>query len=263
MEMIVLDSVAKSYDDGHTFAVRNLTAHVRQGEFFVLLGESGCGKTTTMKMINRLIEATSGRITVGGDDVESFDPVELRRNIGYVFQRIGLFPHLTVAENVATLPQLLGWSEERTRERVEELLQRVQLPPEDFGDRLPGELSGGQQQRVGVARALAGNAKIMLMDEPFGALDPINRDVLQTKYRELHEQLELTTVMVTHDMVEALLLADRIGVMASGELVQVASPKTLLNEPAHETVDRLMSTVAREVDFIESLGERPEDKENR
>lgn len=251
--MIVLEDVAKSYDGGETYAVQNFNVEVDEGEFFVLLGESGCGKTTTMKMINRLIEITSGQIVVDEKKIAQFDPVELRRHIGYVFQGIGLFPHLTVAENVATLPRLLGWSKDKASERVEELLERVQLPVETFGPRFPEELSGGQQQRVGVARALAGDARIMLMDEPFGALDPINRDVLQTKYQELHEQLGLTTVMVTHDMIEALLLADRIGVMAAGELVQVGAPAELLNNPANETVERLMSTATREADFIERL----------
>jgi osmoprotectant transport system ATP-binding protein len=257
--MIALEDVSKSYDGGETFAVSGLTVEVHEGELFVLLGESGCGKTTTMKMINRLIEATSGRIAVDQQPVGDFDPVQLRRRIGYVFQAIGLFPHLTVAENVATVPRLLGWSNQRVAERVEEMLGRVQLPVEEFGHRLPKALSGGQQQRVGVARALAGDARVMLMDEPFGALDPINRDVLQTEYQELHRQLGLTTVMVTHDMIEALLLADRIGVMASGALVQVGSPKELLNAPAHETVERLMGTAAREVEIIERLTKRDED----
>lgn len=253
--MIALEDVSKSYDGGETYAVAGLSLEVQEGEFFVILGESGCGKTTSMKMINRLIEATSGKITVEGHPVGSFDPVQLRRRIGYVFQGIGLFPHLTVSENVATVPRLLGWSGDRIAERVEEILGRVQLPAETFGDRLPQALSGGQQQRVGLARAVAGDAKIMLMDEPFGALDPINRDVLQTEYQELHRQLGLTTVMVTHDMIEALLLADRIGVMASGKLVQVGTPREMLNEPEHDTVKRLMDTAAREVDFIEELTE--------
>jgi osmoprotectant transport system ATP-binding protein len=257
--MISLEDVSKSYDDGQTYAVKKLSLEVGQSEFSVILGESGCGKTTTMKMINRLIDATSGKITVDQEPVDRFDPVELRRRIGYVFQGIGLLPHLTVAENVATVPRLLGWPNDRVAERVEEMLGRVQLPVETFGRRLPRELSGGQQQRVGVARALAGEAKIMLMDEPFGALDPINRDVLQTEYQDLHGQLGLTTVMVTHDMIEALLLADRIGVMASGELVQVGSPKELMNHPSHETVERIMGTATREAEFIEQLTE-PEDE---
>lgn len=257
--MISLEDVSKSYDGGETYAVNGLTVEVHEEEFFVLLGESGCGKTTTMKMVNRLIEKTSGEITLEGKPVHRFDPVQLRRQIGYVFQGIGLFPHLTVAENVATVPRLLGWPSKRIAERVAEMLGRVELPVEKFGDRLPAALSGGQQQRVGVARALAGEAKIMLMDEPFGALDPINRDVLQSEYQELHRQLGLTTVMVTHDMIEALLLADRIGVMASGDLVQVGTPKELMNEPAHETVERLMGTATREADFIERLTKQDKD----
>jgi osmoprotectant transport system ATP-binding protein len=196
---------------------------------------------------------------VAGESVREVDAVRLRRRIGYVFQGIGLFPHLTVAENVATVPRLLRWPSERIAERVEEMLGRMQLPKEEFGHRLPKELSGGQKQRIGVARALAGDAKIMLMDEPFGALDPINRDVLQGEYQELHRQLGLTTVMVTHDMFEALLLADRVGVMGAGELLQVATPKELMREPADETVERLMGTATGQVDFIERLTE-PDDQ---
>jgi osmoprotectant transport system ATP-binding protein len=261
--MIVLEEVSKSYDEGNSFAVSQLSFEVHQREFFVLLGESGCGKTTTMKMINRLIEITSGRISVDERNVDDFDPVELRRHIGYVFQGIGLFPHLTVAENVATIPRLLRWPSDRVGQRVEELLDRVQLPAEQFGARMPRELSGGQQQRVGVARALAGNANIMLMDEPFGALDPINRDVLQSEYGSLHRELGLTSVMVTHDMIEALLLADRIGVMSSGRLVQVGTPSDLMNRPDDESVERLMNTATREVAFIQQLqqddGKNPAD----
>jgi len=253
--MISLEHISKSYDGGTTFAVREIDLKIPQGEFFVILGASGCGKTTTMKMINRLIEPTAGDIEVDGQHILEFNPVQLRRQIGYVFQGIGLFPHLTVAENVATVPRLLGWPRKKIDERVEEMLGRVQLPRDEFGQRLPEELSGGQRQRVGVARALAGEARIMLMDEPFGALDPINRDMLQTEYRYLHRELGLTSVMVTHDMIEALLLADRIGVMDAGEMVQVGTPGKLLNEPSHDTVRRLMDTARHEVDFIERLAE--------
>ena len=203
--MIVLDEVSKSFDGGGRFSVRDVSLRVPQGELLVLLGGSGCGKTTTLKMINRLIEPTAGRILVAGHDVRAADPVTLRRGIGYVFQGIGLFPHLSVADNVAVVPRLLGWSPERIEARVDELLEMVHLPAEQYRMRRPGQLSGGQQQRVGFARALAAGPRVMLLDEPFGALDPITRDGLREEFRHIQTQLGLTAVMVTHDVTEALL----------------------------------------------------------
>jgi len=251
--MIRLSKVSKSYDGGVTFAVSELSLHIERGELVVLLGESGCGKTTTMKMINRLIEATSGSIEVDGEDVTGVDPVQLRRRIGYVFQGIGLFPHMTVKDNVATVPRLLKWESSEIDKRVDELLELVNLDPEQFRDRLPAALSGGQRQRVGLARALAAKAKIMLMDEPFGAIDPLNRDVLQDEFLKIHRQLELTTVMVTHDMTEALLMADRIAAMNAGRIEQVGPPRKLLSEPAKDYVERLIATPKKQADRLEEL----------
>src|SRR5262245_47594613 len=217
--MIALDNVCKSYDGGGTYSVRDVSLTVPSGALLVLLGGSGCGKTTTLKMINRLIEPTSGCITIGGRDVRTLDPVELRRGIGYVFQGIGLFPHMSIADNVAVVPRLLGWPPERMAARVDELLTMVHLPPGQFRGRLPAQLSGGQQQRVGFARALAAGPRVMLLDEPFGALDPVTRDELREEFLRLRQRLDppLTAVMVTHDMTEALLSADRIVVMNEGK----------------------------------------------
>ncbi|MBW3543678.1 MAG: ATP-binding cassette domain-containing protein [Planctomycetes bacterium] len=251
--MIRFHDVSKSYRRGAAPAVAQLDLRVAAGELMVLVGQSGCGKTTTLKMINRLIEPTSGRIEVDGRDVAAGDPVQLRRKIGYVFQSVGLFPHMTVAENVAVVPRLLRWQSAEIRHRVEELLALVRLPPAQFRDRRPRELSGGQQQRVGVARALAVRPALMLMDEPFGALDPINRDRLQSEYRRLHDELKLTTVLVTHDMTEALLLADRIVVMQAGRVIQQGTPADLLAHPADDYVRQLLETPRRQAEQLERL----------
>lgn len=251
--MITIENIAKSYDRGATFAVRELSLAVEDGEFIVLLGESGCGKTTTLKMINRLIEPTEGRVLIDGVDTATVDPIQLRRRIGYVFQSIGLFPHLTVAENIAAVPQLLGWDKARTGRRVVELLESMKLSPDEFANRSPADLSGGQRQRIGVARALAASPKVMLMDEPFGALDPITRDSLQTEFRTLQASLGLTVVMVTHDMTEALILADRIAVMAEGRIVRLGTPHELLTDPRHDYVAQLLATPRRQADMVEKL----------
>lgn len=250
--MITFDHVTKTYPGGVT-AVDDVSLTVEQGELLVLLGESGCGKTTTLKMINRLIDLSQGTITVDGENIEATPRVELRRWIGYVFQGIGLFPHMTVGENIAVQPQLLKWSKADTDARVRELLELVNLPADEYAGRLPRELSGGQRQRIGVARALAARPKIMLMDEPFGALDPLTRDALQDEYLKLHKNLGLTTVMVTHDMTEALLLADRIAVMLAGQLLQLGTPHELLTEPSHDYVRQLMQTPKRQADRLEEL----------
>jgi osmoprotectant transport system ATP-binding protein len=250
--MITLDMVSKSYDAGN-FAVREVSLRVPAGQMLVLLGGSGCGKTTTLKMINRLIEPTSGSIQVDGRDVGREDPVQLRRGIGYVVQGNGLFPHMTVARNIGVVPRLLGWPAERIDQRVDELLDLVHLPPEEYRDRLPRQLSGGQQQRVGFARALAAGPQIMLLDEPFGALDPVTRDQLRTEFLEIRRRLNLTAVMVTHDMTEALLSADLIGVMNEGRLLQLGTPGDLLTRPADPFVEALMSTPRRQADQLEAL----------
>jgi osmoprotectant transport system ATP-binding protein len=251
--MIVLEGVSKSFDGGGRFSVHDVSLHVPKGELLVLLGGSGCGKTTTLKMINRLVEPTAGRILVNGQDVRTADPVTLRRGIGYVFQGIGLFPHLNVFDNVAVVPRLLGWPPERIQARVDELLEMVHLPAEEYRGRWPRQLSGGQQQRVGFARALAAGPRVMLLDEPFGALDPITRDGLREEFHQIQRRLGLTAVMVTHDVTEALLCADRIAVMNDGRLLQVGTPRELLNSPANDFVAALMATPRRQADRLEAL----------
>lgn len=253
--MIVLEHVTKAYDTpkGRAVVVNDVSLRVPRGQMLVLLGGSGCGKTTTLKMINRLIDPTSGRVEVNGQDVRQTDPVELRRRIGYVFQGIGLFPHMTIAENVAVVPRLLGWPPEKVRSRVDELLTMIHLPPEKFRDRLPRELSGGQQQRVGFARALAARPEVMLLDEPFGALDPVTRDQLRDEFLQVRKRLGLTAVMVTHDMTEALLSADLIAVMNEGRLLQIGTPHEVLTRPADDFVAALMTTPKRQADQLEAL----------
>ena len=206
-----------------------------------------------MKMINRLIDLSSGTISVAGRDTMTVNPVELRRSIGYVFQEIGLFPHLTVAENAASVPRLLGWQKQRTRTRVEELLELVGLDPIHFGRRMPDELSGGQKQRVGFARALAAGADVMLMDEPFGALDPITRNSLQDEFKNLQRDLDLTVLMVTHDMMEALTLADRIAVMEAGRIVALGTPRELLANPGHPYAEALLNTPKHQAEQLSRL----------
>jgi osmoprotectant transport system ATP-binding protein len=234
--MIRLEGVGKRYPDG-TVAVGHLDLAVRPGELVALVGPSGCGKSTILRMVNRLIEPTSGRIVIDGDDVTRVDAVQLRRKIGYVIQRVGLFPHLTVGDNVAVVPNLLGWDRHRTRERVDEMLTLVGLPPETYAKRYPHELSGGQQQRVGVARGLAADPPVLLMDEPFGAVDPIARDRLQAEFRRIQSRLHKTVLFVTHDIDEAVRLADRVAVFSTGGVLeQFADAATILGAPANDFV---------------------------
>ncbi|GAW94117.1 glycine betaine/L-proline ABC transporter ATP-binding protein [Calderihabitans maritimus] len=232
--MVTFENVSKVYDE-HV-AVDNFNLEIASGEFVVLIGPSGCGKTTTLKMVNRLIEPTSGTIYVMGRDVQAMDPVKLRREIGYVIQQIGLFPNMTVEQNVDVVPRLLGWDRERRLERVKELLELVGMSYEEYAHRYPSELSGGQQQRVGVLRALAADPPLILMDEPFGALDPITRESLQNELKSLQAKLHKTIIFVTHDMDEALKLADRVVIMKDGKIVQAASPEELLRHPANDFV---------------------------
>jgi len=239
--MIRLTNVSKTFDGGQTYAVKELSFQVPKGETLILLGSSGCGKTTTLKMINRLIEPTHGTVEVDGKDVMSRNPVKLRRQIGYVFQGIGLFPHMTVEQNVEIVPRLLGWSSRSRRERMQELLNLVGLPAESFAQRFPDELSGGQQQRIGVARALAADPDYLLMDEPFGALDALTRGVLQQELLTLKKQLKKTIVFVTHDLHEALLLGDRIAILHEGHLEQIGTPKDILDAPATQFVRDLFA----------------------
>ncbi len=233
--MIRFENVQKTYEGGFT-AINSLNLTINKGELFVLIGPSGCGKTTAMKMINRLIEPTGGKIFLDGQDISQINSVELRRNIGYVIQSIGLFPHMTIAENVALVPKLKKWPQADYMRRVRELLKMVDLDPDVFAKRYPAELSGGQQQRIGVIRAMAANPPIILMDEPFSALDPISREQLQDELVHLQAKMQKTIVFVTHDMDEALKIANRICVMKEGEIMQVTTPEELLRRPANEFV---------------------------
>ncbi|MGV8083366.1 MAG: ABC transporter ATP-binding protein [Coriobacteriia bacterium] len=240
--MISLEHVTKRYGD--RIAVNDLTLEVPDGEVCVLIGPSGCGKTTTLRMINRLIEPTSGRILVDGVDTSTLPAEELRRHIGYAIQSVGLFPHMTVAENIATVPRLLGWKPARIRPRVMEMLELAGLDANAYAEKYPRELSGGEAQRVGVARALAGDPPVLLMDEPFGAVDPLNRDRLQAEFARIQRELRKTVVFVTHDADEAIRLADRIALMREGRLQQHDTPEALLDHPANRFVHDFMGADA-------------------
>ena len=233
--MIRFERVTKKFPDG-TEALKDISLTIPTGKLTVIIGPSGCGKTTLMKMINRLEVPTSGDILIDENTIKDRNEVELRRSIGYVIQRIGLFPHMTIAKNVALVPNLKGWSAERTQSRVNELMNMVGLDPETYINRFPLELSGGQQQRVGVVRALAGDPNIVLMDEPFSALDPISREQLQDELKNLQQQIQKTIVFVTHDMDEALKIADHIIVMRAGEVEQIGTPEELIHDPASDFV---------------------------
>jgi osmoprotectant transport system ATP-binding protein len=250
--MISFQHVSKSFDGGRDLAVRDVTFSVAPEEYVVLVGDSGSGKTTLLKMINRLIEPDQGAVSVAGEAVQSVAAFSLRRRIGYVFQGIGLFPHMSVAENIGITPLLLGWPKPEIAARTAELIDLVELP-RSYLTRMPSELSGGQQQRVGVARALAARPSIMLMDEPFGALDPVTRDTLGSEYRRLHESMGLTTVMVTHDVMEAVILGDRIIVVRQGEIVADGEPNELLVEHPDAGVRALMDMPRRQAERVRIL----------
>ncbi|HZR71551.1 ATP-binding cassette domain-containing protein [Bradyrhizobium sp.] len=254
--LITFDHVAKSFDGGRgaksVLAVDDVSLAVAAGEFLAIVGSSGSGKTTLLRLANRLIEADRGRITIDGEDVRAADPVSLRRRIGYVFQSGGLFPHMSVAANIGITPRLKGERESDIAARIDELLDLVRLDRNEFRDRFPHELSGGQRQRVGVARALAAKPKIVLMDEPFGALDPLTRDALGDDYRALHKKLGLTTVMITHDMTEAILLADRIAVMRGGRLLAQGTPPELAQSDDAYVV-KLLRTPRRQAERLNAL----------
>lgn len=249
--MIKLQSVSKEYL-GQT-VVNNVSLQVQEQSVLALVGGSGAGKTTLLKMINGLEKPTRGRVCLDGEDVGDLPSHELCRKVGYVFQAVGLFPHMTVAENVGITPTLLHWDRQRIHQRVDELLNMVELEPGRDRGRKPGELSGGQQQRVGVARALAARPRVILMDEPFGALDPVTRERVQHLFLRIQRSLGFTSVLVTHDIAEAILLADRIGVMEMGELVQVGEPRELFENPVARTVAQLMTAPKRQADQIERL----------
>jgi osmoprotectant transport system ATP-binding protein len=254
--LIAFAHVGKSFDGGRgtspVLAVDDVSLDVAEGEFLAIVGGSGSGKTTLLRLANRLIEADSGRITVEGEDVRAVDPVALRRRIGYVFQSGGLFPHFSVAGNIGITPKLAGTPAAAISTRVDELLDLVRLDRAQYRDRFPHELSGGERQRVGVARALAARPKIVLMDEPFGALDPLTRDALGDDYRALHSKLGLTTVMITHDMTEAILLADRIAVMRAGRLLAQGTPAQL-SKNTDVYVGELLRTPRRQAERLNAL----------
>ncbi|ARV46543.1 choline ABC transporter ATP-binding protein OpuBA [Bacillus inaquosorum] len=255
--MLTLENVSKTYKGGKK-AVNNVNLKIAKGEFICFIGPSGCGKTTTMKMINRLIEPSAGKIFIDGENIMEQDPVELRRKIGYVIQQIGLFPHMTIQQNISLVPKLLKWPEQQRKERARELLKLVDMGPE-YLDRYPHELSGGQQQRIGVLRALAAEPPLILMDEPFGALDPITRDSLQEEFKKLQKTLHKTIVFVTHDMDEAIKLADRIVILKAGEIVQVGTPDDILRNPADEFVEefigkeRLIQSSSPDVERVDQI----------
>ena len=255
MIAIAFEEVSRTFEDGRVRALDRVSLTVAAREFLAIVGPSGSGKTTLLQLINRLAEPTDGVVRVEGEDVRAVEPVALRRRIGYVFQGVGLFPHLTVAENIAVTPRLLGWDAARRAARVDELIDLVRL---DRGQRTryPHQLSGGERQRVGVARALAAEPHIVLMDEPFGALDPINRDAITGDYRRLHVDLGLTTVMITHDMLEAVLLADRIGVLQAGRLIAEGTPHDLMTGAHGDYVEALMATPRRQAERLGALMDR-------
>jgi osmoprotectant transport system ATP-binding protein len=238
--MIRLEEVTKRYGD--TLAVNELSIEINAGEVCVLIGPSGCGKTTTLRMINRLIEPTSGRIFVDGREIHTSRPEQLRRSIGYAIQSVGLFPHMTVAANIAIVPELLHWEKSRVSKRIEELLVLVGLNPVEHASKYPNQLSGGEAQRIGVARALAANPPILLMDEPFGAVDPLTRERLQAQFIRIQQELKKTIILVTHDLDEAIRLADRIAIMDSGKLVQYDTPEAILAKPANKFVHDFVGT---------------------
>ena len=242
--VIQFNHVSKSYEDG-TKAVDSLHLEIKKGEFFVLIGPSGCGKTTTMKMINRLIETTEGSILIDGKDIQQYNINELRWDIGYVLQQIALFPHMTIAENIAVVPEMRQWSKKEIKARVDDLLHMVGLEPDIYRDRMPDELSGGQKQRIGVVRALAANPKIVLMDEPFSALDPLSREQLQKDIVQLQKKIQKTIVFVTHDMQEALSLGDRICIMKEGKIVQLDTPEEIIHNPKNEFVEEFIGNRGR------------------
>ena len=239
--MILYENITKSYLEGIN-AVADFTLSIAEGELLAIIGPSGCGKTTVLKMLNRLVEPTSGRILLNGKDIRTLDPIALRRSMGYVIQQVGLFPHMNILDNIAVVPDILGWPAEKQRTRALELLDLIDMNPAEFAHRYPYQLSGGQQQRVGVLRALAADPAVILMDEPFGAVDPLTRAKLQQELKALHTRLKKTILLVTHDIDEAFQLADRVLIMQGGRIVQLGKPAELLEHPATSFVREYIGT---------------------
>lgn len=237
--MINFEKAAKVYPGG-VKAVNEVSFDIPEGETLVLLGTSGSGKSTILRLVNRLIELSSGKISIDGKDIRNKDPIQLRRSMGYAIQHIGLFPHMTIAENISVVPKLFGWDKKRIEKRTAELLEMTGLPPDEFMNRFPSQLSGGQKQRIGVARALAADPPVVLMDEPFGALDPITREQLQNEFLELESNLKKTIIFVTHDVFEAVKMGDRIALLNNGSLEQIASPSELIENPSNDFVDSFL-----------------------
>ncbi|MDO4649854.1 MAG: ABC transporter ATP-binding protein [Eubacteriales bacterium] len=249
MIAIQYKDIVKKYKRNQTLSVNHVTAEIEEGEFITILGSSGCGKTTLLKMTNRLIDPTEGQIVLFGEDISTVDPVVVRRRMGYVIQQVGLFPHMTVEENITVIPKTLKWDRERMNDRVTELLQMVELNPEEYRNRYPSQLSGGQQQRVGLARALVTDPKIMLLDEPFGAIDAITRLNLQNELKRIHAGTKKTFLLVTHDINEAFKLGNRVMIMNEGRLLQFDTPENIVRNPADSFVETLIAS-AREQEKI-------------
>ena len=242
MTAVEFKHINKQFKNSAYPALDDVSVIIEEGEFVTILGSSGCGKTTMIKMINRLYEPDSGDIHLFGKNILNENPVELRRKIGYVIQQVGLFPHMTVAENIATIPKILKWDKQRIKEETDRMLRLVQLDPDEFRSRYPAQLSGGQQQRVGLARALIANPRIMLLDEPFGAIDAINREILQNELKSIHEKSKCTYLFVTHDIREALKLGTKVIIMNEGKILQYATPDEIVKEPADDFVANLLKT---------------------
>lgn len=253
MKAIEYQSVTKKYSGSSGYSVDNVSTTIDEGEFVTILGSSGCGKTTLLKMTNRLIDPTEGKIVLFGEDISTLDEVIVRRRMGYVIQQVGLFPHMTIKDNIAVIPKVLKWDEERISARVDELLRMVGLEPEEFRDRYPAQLSGGQQQRVGLARALVTDPKIMLLDEPFGAIDAITRLNLQNELKGLHEGTKKTFLLVTHDINEAFKLGTRVMIMNEGRLLQFDTPAKIVRHPADDFVDTLIRSARDQEAFWEAV----------
>lgn len=242
MTAVEFKHINKQFKNSAYPALNDVSVNIEEGEFVTILGSSGCGKTTMIKMINRLYEPDSGDILLFGKNIRDENPVELRRKIGYVIQQVGLFPHMTVADNIATIPKILKWDKLKIKEETDRMLRLVQLDPDEFRSRYPAQLSGGQQQRVGLARALIANPRIMLLDEPFGAIDAINREILQNELKSIHEKSKCTYLFVTHDIREALKLGTKVIIMNEGRILQYAAPDEIVKDPADDFVANLLKT---------------------